>query len=413
MSIVRSAAANVFERRTTPPGTPWGDSTPISNGQIPTSIAGTRVTEQSAMRVGAVWACVSVLADGVATLPLRQYRGDLLDVKTATPMDPSPLIQNPWSESSLLDFLTGGQVSLALRGNFYGEVVERDKRLMAVQIMPLDPDVVSVDRDKDGYIEYKVRSSAGGSRTIQRDDVVHIRNVMRSGALVGLNPIEYLRTTLGLATAATEYGAAFFSNSAVPLGTLETEEDLTEDETLKLARAWIQAHQGINKAMLPAVLTGGVTFKETAFSLEDFQFIESRQLSNQDIAMAFRIPPHMISQVDKTTSWGAGIEQQMQGFVRFTLGGYLRRWERAFSALLPPGQFCRFDVKALIRPDTVQASAVSVNLKNAGVANSDELRDWFFDMGPIADGSGQTYLVPLNMGDAGGIAGVPLPGGST
>lgn len=411
MSLIGRAASAFLEKRITPPGTPWGDATPLSNTMIGTSAAGVRVTERSAMGIAAVWACVGVLADGVATLPMRQYKGDPLAVKVASLVDPSPIVSQPWAEWSLTDFLTAGQVSLAVRGNFFGRIVERDRRMYATQIQPLDPDWMTVKRNSStGVVEYRINTRAGGSELIRPDDVVHVKNLIRPGALVGMNPIEELRVTLGLARAAEEYGASFFANSAVPLGVLETEEDLTPEATLRLARAWIQAHQGINKALLPAVLTGGVKFHETAFNFEDMQFIESRQLSNHDIAMIFRVPPHMISNVDRSTSWGSGIEQQMLGFVRFTLTGYLKRWQDALSALLPPGQFVQFDLRQLLRPDSVQRSAVIVNLRNAGVISGNEARDIYEDL-PPAPGL-DTYLVPLNMGDAGTPIGVPQPGGS-
>lgn len=297
MSILRTLEQRGVERRGANGALPWGDTTPPSNGMLGSPVAGTAVSEKTALQLAAVYGSVGVLADAVSTLPLGLLNS-VGPVRKQLP--PSPLITKPFSEISLIDWLTQFTISLALRGNFFGQIVERDPNLYPTQIKPVHPDDARVRRLPSGAVEYRYFG-----RVVKPADVFHVRYLSSAGALAGLNPIEYLRNTFGLARAAELYGGSFFSNSAMPSGTIEVEGDLDEDETQALAASWRQMHQGIGQANLPAVLTGGATFKPITINPDDAQFLESRQFSQSEIAgMIFRIPPHMIGIVDRTTSWG-------------------------------------------------------------------------------------------------------------
>lgn len=397
-----TASGQHFEYRAAPPGSPWGDTTPPTNSMGSSPVAGVTVNEKNSLGIGAVWACVGILSDAVATLPLKQYRG--VGTKRRE-VAPSLLITDPWPEAGQneLDFRAGGTMSLALRGNTYGEIVDRDKNMTASMVRPIDPNGMDVRRNRiSGAVEYRDHG-----KLLAPDDVFHIRNLRRDGHLVGLNPIEELRTTLGLARAQELMASAFFANSANPSGVLETSEDLSEEETLALARAWMVTHQGIGQAQMPAVLTGGVTWRQVTMNMADAQFIESRGLSRSDIAMIFRIPPHMIGDVDRTTSWGTGIEQQEMGFVRITLLGYLRRWEIAVSNLLPDGEYCRFDLKQRLRGDTLSRFQSWTLGINGGWMNPDDVLK---EEGEAAlpNGMGQAYRMPINFAPV-GPGGIPKP----
>ena len=402
-------ANGLVEYRTTPPGalwpaSPW-DIAPPTNGQVGSGIGGA-VSERSVRGIGTVYACLSVLYDGVGTLPIRQFRGSGAD---RVEVDPSPVLYDPWPEVTDMDFRGMGTWGLAARGNFFGRVTDRDRLRYPTQLQPLDNDHVEVRRNqKTGMLEYRVQ---GETQPIPPDDVFHIRNIVRPGSVVGLNPIEELRLTWALAAGADAYAAAFYTNSAVPAGIISVEDDLSEEQTLALRDAWLQMHQGISKAHLPAVITGGAEWHQVALNLDDLKFIESRQMSRSEITMIWRIPPHMVSDTDRTTSWGSGIEQQETGFVRNTLGGYLRRWEIGLSRVLPAGEYCEFDLRKRLRGDSVQRAAIIVGLVNAGVINRNEARILYEDLPPM-DGL-DAFLQPLNMGEAGTFAPPILPKGST
>ncbi len=385
------AVATVQERRSQESGS----SDPPSNaslGGMPA--AGTIVSEHTALQVAAVYGSVAVIADAVATLPLAEYSSD--NPATKRRLAPGPLLTRPYAEISRIDWITQYVVSLALRGNFFGHIVERDEQLYPTQIKPIHPSRATVRRVRTGPNRYQPEYRFEG-RLVALDDVVHIRNLSVPGALVGLNPIEQLRVTLGLARAADLYGGAYFRNSALPGGVIETEDELEDDEVLELATAWRDAHQGVDLAYMPAVLTGGATFKPISITPQDSQFLESRQFSQSEISgMIFRVPPHMIGLVSRTTSWGTGIAQQEQGFVTNTLMGYLARLEEALTALgAQDGRIVKFDVGQRLRGDKLQRyQAYGLGIAG-GFLCPDDARA-AEDLPPLPDGLGQTFMVPIN-----------------
>ena len=352
-------------------------------------VAGTVVSEKTALQVAAVYGSVGVISDALSTLPLELLSST--DPAKKRKLPPSPLLASPYAEISATDWLVQYTVSLALRGNFFGQIVERDENLYASQIKPIHPDSVHVRRMPDGTVEYRFFG-----RVVPIDDVFHVRYLSVPGSLTGLNPIEYLKNTIGLARAADMYGGAFFQNSALPSGVIEVPEGLDPEETLELARSWMQAHQGIGQAHLPAVLTGGAKFNAISITPDDAQFLQSRQFSQSEIAgMIFRVPPHMIGIVDRTTSWGAGIEQQERGFVANTLLGYLGRLENALTALHPPGKFVRFNLSERLRGDKLQRyQAYSLGMLGGWLCADDVRAEEH--MPPVPDGMGTTFLAPIN-----------------
>ena len=391
MSILSRAAAPLLERRGANGAQPWGATDPPSNGMLSSPVAGTNVTEKTALQVAAVYGSIGVLTDAVSTLPINMINSP--DAAHRKLLPPSQLITEPYSEISLMDWLVQFVESLALRGNFYGQIVQRDKNLYATQIKPIHPDDVRVRRLYDGSIEYLFygKPVPGGI-----ENVFHVRYISTPGSLTGLNSIEYLRNTYGLARAADLYGGSFYQNSAIPSGVLEVEGQLDEEETLAMIRSWNQMHQGIGQANLPAILTEGTTYKPISLKPDDMQFIQSRGFSQAEISgMIFRVPPHMIGIVDRSTSWGTGIEQQEMGFVRNTLAGYLKRYENAITKLSPPGNFVRFDLSHRLRGDKgARYAAYSLGRLGGWLSANDIRADE--DMPPITGPGGDEYLVPIN-----------------
>lgn len=354
------------------------------------SVAGTQVSERTALQVAAVYGSIGVISDAVTTLPVELVSSK--DAAKRKVLPPSPLVTEPYAEISRMDWWGQFVMSLALRGNFYGEIIERDKKtLYPTQIKPIHPDRASVRRNQSGQIEYRFNS-----KIVPIQDVFHVRLYSVAGSLEGLNPIEYLRNPIGVARAQDLWGASWFANSAIPAGVIEVEGELDPDETLALAKEWISAHQGIGQANLPAVLTGGASFKGISINPEDSQFLESKQFSQSEISgMIFRVPPHMIGLVERSTSWGRGIEQQERGFVANTLSGYLVRGEEALTKLHPPGQFVEFNLRARIKGDkleTAQASSLGMlgGWLCADDARAEESR------APLPGGEGKNVFSPIN-----------------
>jgi HK97 family phage portal protein len=384
VSLVRRALA-ATERRSAPE---FGDSTPPPPGL--SAISGAAgMSESGALQVLAVFGSVGVIADGIASLPWQRFSSP--DPAKRRPLPLTQILKQPYIEISRTDWLTQYAMSMALRGNFYGQVLERDQDFFPTQIKPVHPDQAQVRRLADGRVEYRFNR-----QPVPLDNVFHIRYLAPAGSLVGLNPVENLRVSLSLARAQDLYGAAYFDNSANPEGVIETDDELEDDEVLALAQRWIAAHGGVGKAHLPAVLTGGAKFSPISINPRDSQFLESRQYSASTISgMVFRVPPHMIGIVDRTTSWGKGIEQQERGFVTNTLGGYIGRLEEAIDALHPGDEYCRLNLSQRLRGDKLTRSQAHALDLAAGWISLDEVRAEE-DMAPIPDGLGANHFTPIN-----------------
>lgn len=381
--VVATAGGN-RELRAANPASPWGQSTiPPAPGQ------GGGVTHRSAIQIAAVYGSVGLLADSVSTLPCRVVDNAVL--RNAKELAPSPLIEQPFSEISRVDWMVQFVWSLALRGEFFGQIIERDRELYAQQIKPLSPDLMRVRRTATGEVEYRY-----AGKKINNDDVFHVKYQSWPETLRGISPIDVLKTTFGLALAQDKYGLEFYENSAIPKGVIEVDGDLEPDETKKLLRNWLSSHQGLGKTHLPAVVTGGAKFNPITISPEDAQFLQSRGFSAAQIAgTVFRIPPHMIGLVDRTTSWGTGIEQQERGYVTNTLQGYLGRAEEALTALHPPGQYVNFNIEHRVRGDTLQRAQSASLLMLCGAIVADEARA-MFDMPVLPNQQGKQLYVPVN-----------------
>ncbi len=385
MSIIQRATT-LLERRT---AGEWGDSSIPSNGMLGSPVAGVSVTEQSAMQIAAVWSCVFLRADAVATLPINQFsKGD----ETKIPHPPAPVLLDPWPEITPVDWYTQLMVSLDLRGNFYAQVTERDRLMYPRHLKPLHPDRVRVRRNTDGLPEYRVNGTL-----VPIDDVFHVRGLSGPGDLVGMNTIEVCRMSLGLARDADAYGASYFQNASMPSGVISVPGDLDEDETRMMGDQWNQLHQGLNAAHQVAVITGGATYAPISITPEDAQFIQSRQFSRAEIAMIFRIPPHMIGDVDRTTSWGTGIEQQEIGFDNRTITPITDRIQAAFNAITPRGQYVEFDTTVRQRSDFLTRMQGATLARNASVMTINELRKRE-GLAPLDPEIGDTIAYPMNMG---------------
>lgn len=402
MTIASRAANKLAERRGADPTLPWGNSQPPTNGQLGMPVAGVSVSEKTVLSIAAAYSCLRVISDAVATLPLYNYVGS--KDKKREVAKPSVLVQ-PYAEVTRVTWFSQATISLVGRGNVFGQIVERDTNLYPAQIKLIHPDNAQVRRLTDGTREYKYFG-----KTIPPDDVFHVPYLSVPGSLVGLNPVEYLRYTFALAHAADLYGGAFFQNSAFPSGLISVEGDLEEEEVLALQQDWNQQHQGIGQAHRIGVITGGADFHAISIAPEDAQFIESRQLSRAEIATLFGVPPHMIGDVDRTSSWGMGIEQQERMFNNTTLNGILQRFSEAFSSneVTPNGQYAEFDLSDRYKGDMLTRYQAYVLGRNGGWLNADEIRA-MEGQSAIPEGKGTDYLQPLNMGVLSGPGAPPNP----
>lgn len=368
----------------------YGYTVPSNGDQYPIS-AGVAVNDSSALGVVTYSAGVQLLADTVAGLPWDQYRkrnGRRVEV------DPKPsLLASPCPDMSVFDWKHMVLVSLLMRGNFYGLIVERDALEYPTSILPLHPDNVRIDRDPDTF-EKRVWVN-GRPKPVR--DLFHIPGFRLPGSDVGLSPIGMYRHSLGLSLAAQEYGGKWFRDGAAPSSVLETDQSLTDDQVKMTQRAWVASHGGRRR---PAVLSGGFKWKPITITPEESQFLGTRQHQQLEACQMLRIPPHMLSIVDKSTSWGTGIEQQSIGYVTYSVKPWIDRVEGAMDMASPRGQFTKFNVDGLLRGDVKSRNEAHRIAIEGGWRNPDEVRA-LEDLPPIPGGAGAKYRQPLNFGPLG------------
>jgi HK97 family phage portal protein len=259
-----------------------------------------------------------------------------------------------------------------------------------------------------------VTISSGETRVLFADEILHIHGFSRDG-IVGLSPIAYARESIGLGLAAQEYGARLFANNTTPKGVIEYPGKFKNQDTLNRLKEQIEsAHRGLTNSHRMLILEEGMKWAQTGIAPEDAQFLQSRKFQIAEIARIFRIPPHMLGDLERATF--TNIEHQSIDFVVHTIRPWLVRWEQEImrSLLLPSQQkthFAEFNVDALLRGDIKSRyDAHAVGIRN-GWLNADEVRQ-LENMNPIPDGKGQQYMVPLNMAPAGGEPSDPPDGTS-
>lgn len=396
MSLIKRAVASAAEARLFGAA---GFGIQFEDENIPRpsevdAVDGRPVSEDLALQLIAVYACVSLIADASAMLPLHAYRN--LAGGGREKVRPQPaLVDNPDYESGTrYDWTQRVITSLLLRGNFYGLVTAwRGDR--PLQVRPIHPDMVRrVTRDQGDRLAYEMHEGPVRYRFTEGGDLIHIPGFVRPGEFQGVSPISAGAAGIAGAKATDEFGRRWFSDGAHPSGVLETpEEDLGDEAAKKLRSSWLKAH---NNRRYPAVLTGGIQWKPIQISPDESQFLETRRFNINEIARLYRVPPHLISDVDRSTSWGTGIEEQGLGFVTYTLQPWLTRIELALSELLPPPQYVKFNPGALLRGRTKDRYAAYAIARNWGWLSVNDIRE-LEDLPPIDEGD--VYLQPLNMVD--------------
>lgn len=298
------------------------------------STAGPAVTERTAMAVGAVYACIGLIGGAIASLPLQIYRRSK-DGRERIDHDLWWLLnQQPTDSVSAAVFWEYLIWSLLLHGDAFASL-HRPSPLSSriIGFTPLHPLDVAVSATKfPGRLSYTVPAGAGGQTTgIDQSDILHIPGIGFDGCR-GMSPLRHAaRQTIGLALAADEYSARFFSNGARPDYVITTPNKMDEEQARIFRESWMARYAGIHNAHIPAILTGGGDVKTLSLNPEDAQLIETRNFQAGDIARFYGVPPHMIGLTDKATSWGSGIEQQGIGFVKYTLQRHLVKIEQEIN----------------------------------------------------------------------------------
>lgn len=312
--------------------------------------SGKTVNERTAMQTTAVYACVRILAETIASLPLHTYKYTKDGKEKATEHQLYYLLHDePNPEMTSFVFRETLMSHLLLWGNAYAQII-RDGRGQVVALYPLLPDKMRVDRNTSGELYYEYHSDKG-VYIFNKDDVLHIPGLGFDG-LIGYSPIAMAKNAIGMAMATEEYGASFFANGANPGGVLEHPGVVKDPK--KIRDSWNQVYQGSSNAHRIAVLEEGMKFQQIVIPPEQAQFLETRKFQINEIARLFRIPPHMVGDLEKSSF--SNIEQQSLEFVKYTLDPWVIRWEMSMQkALLLPSEkrtyFIKLNVDGLLRGD--------------------------------------------------------------
>lgn len=369
------------------------------------SSAGKNVNERSAMQMTAVYSCVRILAEAVAGLPLHLYRYKE-DGGKERAIDNNLyhlLHDEPNKEMSSFIFRETLMTHLLLWGNAYAQIIRNGKGEV-VALYPLMPNKMQVDRDENGELYYIYTRSSEEAKTMEGAtvyltprDVLHIPGLGFDG-LVGYSPIAMAKNAIGLAIATEEFGAKFFANGAAPSGVLEHPGTIKDPSRLR--ENWNSTFGGSANSGKVAVLEEGMKYTPISISPEQAQFLETRKFQIDEIARIFRVPPHMVGDLEKSSF--SNIEQQSLEFVKYTLDPWVIRWEQSLSrALLSEDEkrkyFFKFNLEGLLRGDYESRMSGYATARQNGWMSANDIRELEnLDKIPAEDG-GDLYLINGNM----------------
>lgn len=392
----------LFRTRDAPSNRTSGSSYSFLMGS---TTSGKRVNERTSMQMTAVYSCVRILSEAVASLPLNVYRyTDNGGKEKAIDHSLFHLLHDePNPEMSSFIFRETLMTHLLLWGNAYAQIIRNGKGEV-IALYPLMPDRMSVDRDKNGQLYYKYTKNnddaptmESGSVYLSPSDVLHIPGLGFDG-LVGYSPIAMAKNAIGLAIAAEEYGSKFYANGAAPSGILEHPGTLKDPARVR--DSWNATFGGSSNSNKVAVLEEGMKYTPISIAPNEAQFLETRKFQINEIARIFRVPPHMLADLEKSSF--SNIEQQSLEFVKYTLDPWVIRWEQAlYRALLSEEEkktvFFKFNVEGLLRGDYASRMNGYATARQNGWMSANDIRE-LEDLDRIpAELGGDLYLVNGNM----------------
>ena len=394
--------SGIFRSRDKPTDSTVGSRYAFSMGGTP---AGKSVTEKTAMQMTAVYACVRILSEAVAGLPLHLYKYNDSGGKSKAIEHPlyRLLHDEPNPEMSSFVFRETLMTHLLLWGNAYAQVLRNGKGEV-LGLYPLMPNKMTVSRDEKGqlYYAYQVSQeenlkSKSVNVILKPSEVLHIPGLGFDG-LVGYSPIAMAKNAIGLGIATEEYGSKFFANGAAPSGVLEHPGTIKDPS--KIRDSWQATFGGSVNSNKVAVLEEGMKYSPISISPDQAQFLETRKFQINEIARIFRVPPHMVGDLEKSSF--SNIEQQSLEFVKYTLDPWVVRWEQSISRALfsedeKKTYFVKFNVEGLLRGDYQSRMNGYAIARQNGWMSANDIRELEqLDLIPEDEG-GNLYLVNGNM----------------
>lgn len=356
--------------------------------------SGQQVTTTSAMQQLVVFNCVRVLAESVGMLPCSLFKQTGKQRVAATSNRLYPLLTvAPNGYMTAQEFWELLVACLCLRGNFYAYKVKALGNV--VELLPINPDSVTPKLTDDWKVEYTVNFKSG-PKVLTQDEIWHVRLFTLDG-LHGLNPIAYARQTLGLGQAMDAHAAKLFTNGAVTSGVLQTNQTLTDEAFKRLKTEFQGEHMGVANAHKPMILEMGLDWKPISLNAQDTQFIESKRLTEAQLCGLFRVPPHLVANMDKMTL--NNIEHMGMSFVNYSLVPLITRIEHRIQVGLLNEKdrlthYAKFNAGALLRGDLKGRYESYGKGIQWGILSPNDCRE-LEDLNPRE--GGDVYLTPMNM----------------
>jgi HK97 family phage portal protein len=342
-----------------------------------TTDSGVNVGETNAMRFTAVYRAVQVIAGTIAGLPLNVFEDtpDTID-RTRVPVQ---VLQQPYPDLTSYEFWELILTHLLLWGNAFCLKVYNELGDQVVRLMPLLPFDVQPMRQllpngtAYGPKVYAMSTRVGGGY-LTDEEILHFPGLGYDG-IKGLSPIAMCRQSIGLGIAAEEAAARLYGSGSLLGGVLQTEQRLEQPQADAIKLRWRERVAGLARAHEIAVLDAGLKFVPVSIPPEQAQFLQSRQFQLGEVARIYGVPPHLLMDLDKTSSWGQGVAEQSLGFIRYTLSFWLKRLEgRLNFGVLPANQHAEFDFQGLLRGDTAARYAAYNAALAGGWMNANEVR---------------------------------------
>lgn len=318
------------------------------------SLTGTYVSAETALRISAVWACVRLISQSLASIPLIVYRRTGDDARERATNNPlyELLHSQPNNGMTAFEFKRLLTTHALLKGTGYARILPGPRGAVD-RLIPIHPNVATPEQIDDETLRLVVRKPGKPEEVLLPGEFFHVTGLSWDG-LTGVSVIEYARESMGLALATESHGARMFSQGASLGGLLVHPGKLTAEQARAIRNDWHAQHSGLSNAHQVAVFGDGLAYHQEGMSNEDAQFIATRQFQIADIARWFGVDLTLLQENTKSTSWGTGIEQMLQAFVTFTLLPWATAWEQAIKRdliLAPQTYYAEYLLNSLVRGD--------------------------------------------------------------
>ncbi len=384
----------LFEQRASPesPAVPLTASNMLEWLTGPPGDSGIPVTEKSSMGMSAAYRCTALISSVGGALPLHPY------IKGTHRRTEATILDDPHPDMTPYEYWRLTYVHRCLWGNHYSQKI-RDNKSQVRWLYPLHPSQVRVGKTRpteanpSGKV-FEITDDSGATTPMTPWEILHIPGLGYDG-ITGVSPIRLAAQGIGMALAAERHGAKLFGSGNLLSGILQTEQKLQEPDAKRLLARWEKLSSGLERSRRTAVLDSGAKFQSLTMPNDDAQFLESRRFQVTDLGRYFGVPPYLLFETEKSTSWGSGLEQQAQGWITFDLHP---QWlapteQRATKELLIRKHYAKYSVQGLLRGDSQARAEFYRAMRELGAFSANDIRE-LEDRTPVPNGDG--FLQPLN-----------------